>query len=338
MKQFIILPVLFLFPFLIIAQTNEIEIVFYNVENLFDTIDQVNVNDEEFTPNGKKEYDSFKYYKKLENLSKVINARSIEAEMDLLGLCEVENSEVVLALAKRLKNSNDFELVHFDSPDQRGIDNALLYNVNQFELKDAGLEPIDLGYSERPTRGILWVVLAEKHTGQLFLVFVNHWPSRYGGAEESNWKRMRASETLVELIQKLRNQIPEAIEIVMGDLNDYPYNESTLNLERCDDQNAPCLVNMHKHFVDEGEGTYVFRGEWGVLDHILVSRSLLQADHIMWKAEANSGSTISHDWMMYEDKKSGELFPSRSFGGSHYYGGFSDHLPVHLTLRLKKAE
>ncbi|MEQ9188690.1 MAG: hypothetical protein RLP15_13225 [Cryomorphaceae bacterium] len=316
------------------AQDNQIHILFYNTENLFDTIDAPGKSDEEFTPAGKLEHTSERYALKLDHLARVIDSSFSGEAPDLLGLCEVENRQVVKDLRGRIGVAHRLAVVHFESPDQRGIDNALMYDTVQFSVLDSGLRLIDLGKDERPTRGVLWAALNDHHSKETFVVLVNHWPSRYGGQEESNWKRMKASSICVQLIDSLSGAFPDCSVVVMGDLNDHPDNESVLQLERCEDPlYDPCMVNMHKHYLDTDLGSHAYRGEWGVLDHVLVNRRLLD-QHKWTPAPKQGGDFVHYPWMMYENEKDQRFYPSRFYGGSAFYGGYSDHLPARLTLRL----
>lgn len=304
--------------------------MFYNVENLFDTIDNAVTFDEDFTPNGKLEYNSIRYHEKLDHLAMVIDSSFNGEQPSVIGLCEVENRDVVAALRDEAALINLHDIVHIESPDGRGIDNALLFDPTLFELEEFGLKSIDLGADERPTRGILWVVLKDKRSMQPLIFMVNHWPSRYGGAEESEWKRMRASETSVLLIDSLSNVYPSCGIVFMGDLNDHPDNKSVEMLELCD-EDGPCLVNMHKKFVGSIEGSHAYRGEWGVLDQILVNQNLVQSKSV-WAVDSSSAGFVKKRWMLYFSEQDNDFLPSRSYSGTRYFGGFSDHLPA--TLRL----
>ena len=133
---------------------DHIRVLFYNTENLFDTIDTPDKRDEEYTPQSKLGHTTSRYRQKLTNLAKVIDSSFVNEAPSFLGLCEVENAQVVLDLVDQVSIPHHFSLIHFESPDQRGIDNALLYDTAQFTLKESGLAQIDLGPDERPTRGI----------------------------------------------------------------------------------------------------------------------------------------------------------------------------------------
>ena len=307
----------------------DLQLMFYNVENLFDTIDDPLKFDEDFTPAGKLEYTADRYDQKQENLSRVINAAFGKETLDILGLCEVENKEVLIDLKAKLDNSA-LEIVHVNSADGRGIDNALMYNTEMFELREAGVRNVDLGKGERPTRDILWVHLVHKDTKEDFFLSVNHWPSRYGGEEKSRWKRKVASDVLASLSKEIADEVPEALIIHMGDFNDHPDNESLTNLSDC--KRGPCLQNLCEKFVELEQGSHVYRGKWGVLDQFLVNANVTNNSRA-YSAATDDVAFFSEEWMMYKSPNTGVFYPSRTYSGPKYYGGFSDHLPVTLILR-----
>ena len=312
------------------SQSDEINIVFYNVENLFDTIDNPLTKDEDFTPHGKLAYDSHRYNTKLKHIAAVLDSSFQKGDPDIIGLCEVENEQVLIDLTLQLPKRN-WKIVHVDSPDGRGIDNAIIFNANRLVLLHSQTIGVDLGKDERPSRDILQVELQDRKGGGELVLFVNHWPSRYGGAAESNWKRMKASQSLSEAVRKVENATNRNI-IIMGDFNDHPDNSSIQSLSNCD--TGLCMINLYEQFLGSDNGTHVYKGEWGVLDQILVTKNLLNGTSEYSIVQGSVGPYKS-DFMLFTDKKSGKKFPSRTYGGPNYYGGYSDHLPVRLTIRPK---
>ncbi len=316
------------------AQDDVIRVLFYNTENLFDTIDAPGVSDQDYTPNGKLHHTAERYGLKLKHLAKVLDSSFNGDSPGLLGLCEVENHTVLEDLRATYGIPHHLAIVHFDSPDRRGIDNALMYDTLQFGLLHSGLRHIKLGGKSHPTRGILWAVLHENRTGDPFFVLVNHWPSRYGGQEASNEKRLIASRACIALIDSFSLEFPESSVILMGDLNDHPDDESVRLLGKCEDpKRDPCLVNAHERYLELDSGSYAYKGEWGVLDQILVNQRLLDLNG--WSADPRRGDFVWYDWMMYENKRYHRLYPNRFYGSSAFYGGFSDHLPARLELHLR---
>ena len=299
--------------------SDELFLMFYNVENLFDTLDNPNTKDEEFLPLSEKKWDSNRYNYKLKQLEKVFN-KIIEKENeknlpDIIGLCEVENKLVIEDLLKTdvFKNHN-YSIIHKQSPDGRGIDCALLVN-RKFEVLQNNFIQIKNPKESRTTRDIVYSKL--KFKNQIFNVFVNHWPSRWGGQEASNHKRVFVAKVLRKYIDENTSQ--GDFNLIMGDFNDYPNNESLEETLVKDD-----LLNLMSSSKVSGKGSYNYRGNWNWLDQIIVSKEISSFRLIKFGA-------FKEDFMMYTNKK-GEVYPSRSFGGNNWYGGYSDHLPVYLKI------
>lgn len=304
---------------------------FYNVENLFDTIDDPKTEDEWFLPTSETEWNSEKYIKKLADLSKVIDAMNSEVGgPDIIGLCEVENFEVVKDLVSQavLKDSY-YDIVHFDSPDARGIDVAALYNTTKFKLLDS--QPILLSIADDEsyrTRDILYCKFEVINSKNILHVYVNHWSSRRGGAEASSYKRENAAKTLKNHISENIPQWETQNIIVLGDMNDYPTDNSiyaVLGAQELDSESH--LVNLQLDNHIKGFGTYNYKGEWGCLDNIIITNGLKT------KLKTPGAVIMKEDWMMFTDKE-GNATPNRTYGGSNYYGGISDHLPVYFEVEL----
>ncbi len=299
-------------------------IAFYNLENLFDTVDNPKINDNEFLPDSKKQWDTEKYYNKLDSLAKVISMISSSGGPEILGLCEMENREVLEDLCNRssLKNYS-YQIAHIESRDRRGIDVALFFMP--IYIMDTALA-IQVEIENEPdfrTRNILYVRLIGKRK-EVYHFYVNHWPSRYGGREESNYKRMAASNSLkIHLNQVLEND-PQANIIIIGDFNDETTDASLQNLNGTVINTFAALDSMEK-------GSYRYRDNWNMLDQILISPSLLDGkkpDYV-----PNSAGIFEKEWL----KQKGENnrykgYPLRTWGGSLYLGGFSDHFPVYIQI------
>ena len=303
---------------------------FYNVENLFDLKNDPDRNDDDFTPDGRNKWTQERYDEKLANLSKVIKGMGLPS---LLGVCEVENRTVLADLAKvdALKAA-DYGFVHYDSPDFRGIDVALLYKKKEFKVLDSRNIQINFPaeiVEDYTTRDILQVkgVFLGRDT---LHVFVNHWPSRRGGVKESQPKRMYVAQQLRKAIDELLAVNPSATIIVMGDLNDEPINDSLIKALQTQRENEQAdLYNCFMKADQEGKGSYNYRGNWNMLDHIIISAAFKQANAGLRVGQA---VIFREEWMMYKDKKFGPR-PSRSYGGPNYYGGYSDHLPVYVEVK-----
>lgn len=306
-------------------------ILFYNVENLFDTIDTKGVSDIEYTPQSEKEWNSEKYYDKLNKLSQVIASADTGYFPDLIGLSEIENKEVVVDLINTdLLKDQGYSILHQNSPDQRGIDCGLVYTkayspiVTNFIL-------VDIPNVERPTRDILY------SKGTLYNdtvhIFVNHWPSRYGGKIESDPKRAFTAQILRNTIDSIQNTDIDPKIIIMGDFNDYPPDSSlsyVLNAKASLGDNSNDLVNLAWDINEAGLGSYNYKGSWGTLDQFIVSGSLFSEGLLI--ADKDSYIVVKKEWILYTNEK-GKQSPSRSYGGKNYYGGYSDHLPVLLKLK-----
>ena len=308
-----------LLPFFVLSQSDDKELfsVFYNVENLFDTIDNPNTRDNEFLPKSEKKWDTYRYNYKLNQLDKVfseiIKKENENRLPDIIGLCEVENKLVIDDLLKTETFKNHtYKIIHKQSPDGRGIDCALLVD-EKFEVLNSDFIKINNPIESRATRDIVFGKL--KFKNQIINVFVNHWPSRWGGQEASNHKRVFVAEVLRKYIDN--NTLESDFNLIMGDFNDYPTNESLAEVLVKDD-----LVNLMSKSNVSGRGSYNYRGNWDWLDQIIVSQD---------DFKLISFGAFEEDFMMYRNKK-GEVYPNRSFGGNNWYAGFSDHLPVFLRF------
>lgn len=320
----------FLFPVLIFSQTeknniinNQFFVMFYNVENLFDTVDSPIFNDNEFLPNSKKNWNTYKYFHKLQQLEKVFSSISKYENNnnmpDIIGLCEVENKLVINELLNTTAFQNQkYTVVHKDSPDSRGIDCALLFN-NKFKILQTDFISIDNTSEKKPTRDIVFVKL--QLLDKTINLFVNHWPSRWGGQVQSNHKRVFASQVLQDYINL--NIANDEFTIIMGDFNDYPDNESISNLL----MNNKFFNLMSSNLVS-GKGSYNYKGNWNWLDQIILSNNFLAPN-----IKLQSAGAFQKDFMLYKSKD-GELYPNRSFGGNRWYGGFSDHLPIYFKSKF----
>lgn len=308
-------------------------IVFYNVENLFDTIDQPNVLDEDFLPNGKLQWNSQRYSVKLERIVEAVTMNLPENPL-MIGLVEIENSSVLTDLTKtgRLAQTT-YRLAHKDSPDARGIDCALLYDEDRFKpLVIANLAVTIDSLPDFKTRDVLYVK-GELHGKKLVHVFVNHWPSRRGGEKESAIKRIRAAQVAREKIDAILKENPKANIILMGDFNDHPNDvsmEQTLGAKPLTTKKAQ-LYNLMYDDQLAGKGTHSYQGKWGVLDQFVVSRTLYKGCKGIKLAKKDA--TIVYEEKLLFTQKDGSKKPSTTYGGNNYYGGYSDHLPIQLQLK-----
>jgi len=253
------------------------KVAFYNVENLFDTKDDPKTKDDEFTPGSEKEWTEDRYQTKLDHIAEVLSQLG-DGLPDVIGLGEVENRSVVedLVAHNNLKAAG-YKIVHRDSPDQRGIDLAFLYNPKTFELEDHAFINID-GFSKNKlySREIIKAT-GTLSNGEALHVFINHWPSRYKGEKETYHKREAAAKTLKAEVDKILKDDPNAQIIMTGDFNDYPDNKSLVEVLGAKGSTAKRgdLFNLAWSPHQKDEGTINYKGDWGMFDQMIVSKALL---------------------------------------------------------------
>ena len=316
-----------------VDRTGKLDVVFYNVENLFDIENDPDTFDDEFTPDSTKNWTQERYDKKLKDLAHVLSAVVGDGLPEAFGLCEIENRKVVEDLVKTDSLAvRKYVVVHEDSPDKRGIDVAFVYD--SMVMEELYHEKLRYGFAFEPettTRDILYVkTLSNKDTLHFF---VNHWPSRRGGQEASEPKRLKAATVLRTKIDSILLKDKTAKVIAMGDFNDYPNNSSMTEVMNCEPGAGQFLTNLTYSFQENGLGTYNYKGEWGMLDQFIVSDGLLRSAEGFTTTDT-SVHVFKEDWLLYF-KEGKEPTPSRTYGGPNYYGGYSDHLPISLTLHLE---
>jgi predicted extracellular nuclease len=304
----------------------------WNLENLFDTVDDPGKIDEEFLPGSEKDWTIEKLNKKLSNLASVINAMNNNKGPDLLGVCEVEHESLLKDMISKFFQNKNYATAYLESPDERGIDNGLIFNANKFKLISVSGDTINLDNGDQ-TRLILNVNLQLKKSGDTLHVFVNHWPSRRGGQEKSEINRIKAASTLKNEVNNYFKLNKNSKIIIVGDFNDEPGNASILKtLDAipffCESsprsKNSSELFNLAYNSFEKGEGTYKYRDDWNMLDQIIVSTSLINGDI---KYSCGSFKIFEPDFLVtHSGKYEGTPFPT--YGGSRYLGGYSDHFPI----------
>jgi len=309
----------------------------YNVENLFDTTDAPGFKDEDFTPEGLKKWTWERYEKKLDDLSKVIASLPGKEMPALIGLAEVENRIVLEDLvSQRSLRRSKYEIVHEDGIDPRGIECALLYRPDQFRYEDHHYIAIeDPSDPEYLYRGILHVEGVAPDGSNLH-IFMNHWKSRGGGEKETARQRMYTAITLRKQLDMLLSRDADLKIIVMGDFNDEPTNQSIISgLSASGKRKNILMGDRYNLFYDmhnyENKGSYNFRGQWNMLDQVIISYNLLNQEKGL-STSYDGGAILKEEWMLYMSEKYGELLPSATYGGPEYYGGPSDHLPVYVVF------
>lgn len=321
------------------AQDN-FRIMFYNVENLFDTKHDSLRNDYDFLPGGFMNWNNWKYWEKQRNIGRVITAVGQMKSPALVGLCEVENDSVIYDLTKRSPiRAQEYEYIMTNSPDWRGIDVALLYQRHQFKLiENNEYELVRNDKDAQPTRNILHAV-GQIISGDTLDVFVCHFPSRYGGQLISEPGRIGAAQLLRNKADSLFAVRHNANIIIMGDFNDHPDDKSIFKVLKARSLNYHLnkneLYNMFFHQIKERDfGTHKHQGQWGVLDQFIVSGNLLM-EHGSVKIENNEAHIFKADFLTEKDEKYGGIRPYRTNLGPRYIGGFSDHFPIYIDLIIK---
>jgi len=316
------------------AQDQKFAVVFYNTENLFDWKDDPLTEDDEFTPRGDRHWTYSKFQQKIDNTAKVIlNAAEWDVPI-VIGLCEIENRDVLERLINTtvLKNI-PFKIIHKESPDPRGIDVAMLYNSSVFY--PLGYEYIPFSEADgstRKTREILHVsgIVAEQDTIHLFM---NHWPSRYSGLLETRPLRNRAADILRQRVDSVLKINPAAKIVIMGDFNDQPSDES-LEKHLVSKMKGGSLINLSTGWMNADIGTLKYQSQWFVFDQIIVSSGLLETDAGIY-TESAWAKIINSGFLLETDDRYGGLKPFRTYVGYSYNGGFGDHLPVKLQLGIR---
>lgn len=310
---------------------------FYNLENLFDTDDDPNKRDEDFTLEGRYAWGKEKYESKLHNLADVIADLGTDISPDgtaILGVCEVENKKVLedLVAEEKLKQ-RDYQIIHEESPDRRGIDVGLLYQEKYF--KPSNFKSYELRFPDAPdyyTRDQL--VVSGLMDGEKISIIVAHWPSRSGGQVKSEPRRIQAAQLGRKIIDSLLTEDPKAKIILMGDLNDDPVDKSVkkyiLAKSKIKKMKQGDMYNTMFAKFKRGIGTLAYRDSWNLFDQLIISESLCSKDE---------SSYVFHQSYVYDKpylkQKEGRYrgYPKRTHAGGKYLNGYSDHLPVYLVLK-----
>lgn len=312
-------------------------ILFYNLENLFDTKDNPVTDDDEYTPGGAKHWTFNRLNKKLSNLSKVILNASGWIPPDLIAVCEVENRYVLEKLIKDTPLVKyPYKIIHKESPDPRGIDVALLYNDQTFFPLEYDYIPLT---NEKGniinSREILYVNGIIDNNDTLH-IFINHWPSRYRGILETTHARKRAAIKLRHLIMQAQKKYTNPKIVITGDFNDQPSDESLmihLNAEYPAEQpSKTALYNLSFEWMKDEVQTLKHQSQWNVFDQFIVSGSLLTQNKSLYTSP-DYAQILNLPFLTETDYRYGNIKLNRTYNGYKYHGGFSDHLPVLLKLK-----
>ncbi len=310
-------------------------VAFYNLENLFDTINANGSYDLEFSPNGARQWNGDKYWKKIRNMSYAISQMTTKTTPmgpAIIGVSEIENKSVLddLVRAEAIKKWQ-LQVIHHDSPDRRGVDVGLLYNPRFFRPLNVTNHTLRIdGYPEFRTRDQMCVygLLA----GEKVAVIVNHWPSRLGGQEQSSYLREAAAALSKEIADSVWRTDPDVGVIVLGDLNDDPHDRSCAKVlgakkDAKDVADAHGFYNPFWAVLDRGIGSLAYRGAWNLFDQIIISGNLLskkQGGLKYWKCE------VMNREFLRDTEGNRQGYPRRTFASGVFLNGYSDHFPTEI--------
>lgn len=309
-------------------------LMFYNVENLFDIYDDTLKNDDDFLPGGLMRWNSSRYFRKINALYKTIIAAGEWSPPSVVAFCEVENRKVLedIAYGTYLSKYN-YKIVHEESPDQRGIDVCLIYRKDCTEIIEYTYWiPRDIERREFTSRSILYTKLLIG-TDTIHLI-VNHWPSRRGGVLAGEDLRMKISAMVSEKIDSIVKSSFSGVRIiVMGDFNSTPEDQEIKAL-LTSFKSGVMLVNLSEAPAAEGQGTYRYMGIWEMIDQIIVSEELLKCKSGLF-TDQQLLRVFRPAFLLGKDPKYPGSSPLSTYRGYRYQGGFSDHLPVLLDLKVR---
>ena len=318
---------------------DSIMVAFWNLENYFDPFVDSTKAYNEYTENGSQHWTKSRFYKKRNNLYKAILAFSHNKPIGIMGVCEVENEFCLHALfAQTPLKKHNYRFVHYEGPDRRGIDPAIVYSLDCFSLVESAVfpyyNPEDTAYH---SRDILYAKFIDQQADTIH-VFVNHWPSRYSGELETVGSRSCAAAILRAKVDSICASMPEYYQpkiIIMGDLNDCPTDPSVYDVLRArhpSEREAGCLFNLFGKNEDLGfEGTLKHQADWQIFDQIIVTEGVMNDGEGLRYLEG-SARIFHADFMLEDDETYHGKKLFRTYIGPRYFGGFSDHLPVYIDL------
>jgi hypothetical protein len=322
-----------------VSKYKVIPIGFYNFENLFDTIDQEN-DDAEFLPSGTRHWDGVKYRDKLTKLDEVVSQIGTDLSPDglaIIGVAEIENAGVLADFAKQRRVANrNYQYVHYESTDRRGIDVGLLYNPKYFKVQHSSIHPLII-YDEDSTRNYTRDILLVGGLldGDQIFVLVNHWPSRRSGEAATAHLRNSAADICKAISDSLNQVHPDAKVIVMGDLNDDPTSPSIkehLGAQKTKKKvKKDGFFNPFEQYYLDGIGTLAYQDAWTIFDNIIISYGWLapKSGYQFYK------SAIFNKPFLIQKTGRYKGYPFRTFDFDLYVGGYSDHLPVCIYVVKK---
>lgn len=313
----------------------KLRVMFYNVENAFDTVNDPLAGDDEFTPSGVRHWNWYKYRDKINKIYKVIVSAGGWEPPALVGFCEIENRRILEDLIHHTPFSKyQYKIIHNDSPDFRGIDVAAIYREAKFRPASFRYIPVPLAEQFESTRDILHIKGTLPSSDTLH-IFFNHWPSKWQGEIQSRPKRIKAAQVLRHHIDSLFSRNPEASILVAGDFNDTPDSKSLtkyLNAKITLDSIHPLnIYNLSHHWKKISYGSYKYQGIWQIFDQFIVSGNLLAKNKHL-RTSQDDAQIILYPFLVTEDERYTGTKPFRTYSGYRYLGGFSDHLPIILDF------
>ena len=321
-----------------VTAQNKFTIIFYNVENLFDTRDDPLTSDEEFTPSGERHWTRQRFEDKLKMIYKALITAGKGEFPDIIGVAEVENRWVVEQLIYQTPlNKVPYGIIHKESPDPRGIDVALLYRKDRIIPIDFSFIPVS-NYGENPFQSRDILLFTAQLGGEQIHCFVNHWPSRSGGYVETREKRNIAARILRYHVDSLISKDHEARILIMGDFNATSNEKcftSILKAFPYPGNNKPIfLVNLSTLWTNRAQGTIRNAGQWEVFDQIICTRNLLNNKPL--NILTNESGIGNYNFLLEPDHTYLGNKPFRTYMGPVYHGGVSDHLPVIINISADK--
>jgi len=314
---------------------NKAIIGFYNVENLFDTIDDPLKNDEQFLPDGDYRWNTERYNAKLNSLSQVISQMAqMDGGLVVLGVSEIENEQVLIDLAAtELLAPYELAVCHHESPDRRGVDVAFFYDPARFKILSTRAFPTIVPNNPDFITRDQWLMTGVLDNTDTLDIVVNHWPSKSGGEQRSLPGRLAAGKLGRQIADSVLNSRPNAKFIYMGDLNDNPTSKciiAEMNTKTKPEKLTQYdLYNPMWKLFRDGFGSYAYRDSWEMLDNIIISGGLVNAAPGTYRFRT---ANIFRKNFMFTKTGSYMDYPFRTFAGGNYQGGYSDHLPVYIVL------
>lgn len=317
------------------SDSSPVGVMFYNVENLFDTFNDSLTDDDEFLPGGLMRWNQARYNKKINSVYKVIVAAGGWNPPAIIGLCEIENRKVLEDLVYgTMLSKYSYGIIHNDSPDPRGIDVCMIFRkdlVHVIEYRSWIPEYIDK--AEFHSRSILYAKCAI--SDDTIHIILNHWPSRRGGVLAGEPLRKEISDMIRNAVDSIGGSSPVAAKIIiLGDFNCSPDDPVIQGLVNPEHSKSPDLVNLAERTKSDNSGTYRYLGAWETLDQIIVSSELLKCKKGLF-TDRNNFRIFMPDFLLKSESKYPGLAPFSTYKGYRYQGGFSDHLPVLLDLGIR---